>query len=318
LSRSVVPNLFWCIRPFAHLGTFHSSPITQIQQGGWTCSNVIFPMTQITRIANLIIKWKFLSWTHEIPPWGGIPSILGTNGLDGNVYSTQAQASSSFEPVLSVHCLTALDLREGAKQPVDCFIIQIRQWNPWGGRWIEHWKITWSTVRSSALHSHAAEAAILQLCKPEQKRLTAVRRRMSRTHTVSGAATWFALLVNHLMYVVPCVSFRTIENWNKAPVKILASWFPRGPWPHSGCTAARCSGQCHSRRVGQGESMKSRSALQPLCIPLHFCYCRQLNWWVVEQRVQNGLSRFEIPCIPTQWTGERWVEQVSRIHGTAC
>ena len=27
---------------------------------------------------NLIIKWKFLPWTHKIPPWGGIPTRLGT------------------------------------------------------------------------------------------------------------------------------------------------------------------------------------------------------------------------------------------------
>jgi len=26
-SRPVVPNLFWCISPFAHFGTFHSSPV---------------------------------------------------------------------------------------------------------------------------------------------------------------------------------------------------------------------------------------------------------------------------------------------------
>jgi len=38
-------------------------------------------------------------------------------GLDGNVYNTQAQAASSlsFEPVLSIHCLAALDLGAGVK-----------------------------------------------------------------------------------------------------------------------------------------------------------------------------------------------------------
>jgi len=52
-------------------------------------------------------------------------------GLDGNVYNTQAQATSSslsFEPVLSVHCLTAsLDLGTGVEQPIDYLIIQNRQ-----------------------------------------------------------------------------------------------------------------------------------------------------------------------------------------------
>jgi len=29
--------------------------------------------TTLTMNANLNLKWKFLPWTHEIPPWGGIP-----------------------------------------------------------------------------------------------------------------------------------------------------------------------------------------------------------------------------------------------------
>jgi len=44
----------------------------------------------------------------------------GKVGLDGNVYSTQGQAassSSSFEPLLSVHCLTILDFEAGVDQP---------------------------------------------------------------------------------------------------------------------------------------------------------------------------------------------------------
>jgi len=32
--------------------------------------------------------------------------------------------------------------------------------------------------------------------------------------------------------------------------------------------------------------------------------------------VYKRASRFEPPCICTRWTGERWVEQVSRLHGT--
>jgi len=30
------------------------------------------------------------------------------------------------------------------------------------------------------------------------------------------------------------------------------------------------------------------------------------------------VTRFEMPCIPSRWTGERRVEQMSRLHGTAC
>jgi len=45
--------------------------------------------------------------------------------LNGNIYSTQAQAAStsSFEPVLSVQCLAALDLRAGVEQPINCLTI---------------------------------------------------------------------------------------------------------------------------------------------------------------------------------------------------
>jgi len=55
--------------------------------------------------------------------------------------------------------------------------------------------------------------------------------------------------------IVPSVYFRTIENWYKAPVKILSSLFRKRAWPLrtlSGCTTARCFWQCHSRRVGRG------------------------------------------------------------------
>jgi len=32
-------------------------------------------------IGNFTIKWKFLPWTHEIPPQGGIPHRLGTTDV---------------------------------------------------------------------------------------------------------------------------------------------------------------------------------------------------------------------------------------------
>ena len=52
-------------------------------------------------------------------------------GLDGNVYSTQAQiaspSSSSFETVLSIHGLASLDLGAGVEQPFYCLIVQNRQ-----------------------------------------------------------------------------------------------------------------------------------------------------------------------------------------------
>ena len=40
-------------------------------------------------------------------------------------------------------------------------------------------------------------------------------------------------------------------------------------------------------------------------------------WWNVVRRVQ-WVYRFEAPCVCTRWAGERWVEQMPRLHGTAC
>jgi len=45
------------------------------------------------------------------------------------------------------------------------------------GRWIRHWRTTWSTVCSSAPHSQAAEKAMPHLYKQERKFPTPVRRR---------------------------------------------------------------------------------------------------------------------------------------------
>ena len=88
-----------------------------------------------------------------------------------------------------------------------------------------------------------------------------------------------------------------------------------------------CSWQGLSRRVGASvgyESTVSRSVVETLHIPLvirpeHRTYVVVVRWtdellcdWY------KWMSRFEAPCICTRWTGERWVEQLSRLHGTAC
>ena len=46
-------------------------------------------------------------------------------------------------------------------------------------------------------------------------------------------------------------------------------------------------GSAISRGWVEDESAESRSEPQPFCIPPHFCYCCQMNTWVVEHRVQN-------------------------------
>jgi len=49
----------------------------------------------------------------------------------------------------------------------------------------------------------------------------------------------------------------------------------------------------------------------------HVCCFRQMNWWDVVWRLQMGVSLWAaVHC--TRWTGERWVEQMSKLHGTAC
>ena len=84
----------------------------------------------------------------------------------------------------SSHCLAALDLGTSVEQPFDCLIVQNRQSvQSVGGRWIGHWRTTWSTV-CSAPHSQAAEEAITHLYKQERKGPTPVQRRLWRTHAV--------------------------------------------------------------------------------------------------------------------------------------
>jgi len=89
----------------------------------------------------------------------------------------------------------------------------------------------------------------------------------------------------------------------------------------------RCSWQDHSRRVAVGdESTEFRSVFQPLCIPSVICpECRSsivvVRW--TDELLCGGncvqwVSRFENPCIHTRWTGETWVEQMFRRHGTTC
>jgi len=85
----------------------------------------------------------------------------------------------SSEPVVTIHCLAALDLGTGVEQPFSRLINQICQ--------IGHLRPTWSTVCSSAPHSQALERTIFHLCKQERKHPTPVRRRLSRTGVpVSG------------------------------------------------------------------------------------------------------------------------------------
>jgi len=44
-------------------------------------------MQYLQWIGNLTTNWKFLPWTHEIPPSGGIPPRLGTTALQSALRS---------------------------------------------------------------------------------------------------------------------------------------------------------------------------------------------------------------------------------------
>ena len=135
-------------------------------------------------------------------------SYLSSISIPSTVQATSYTNSSSFEPVLSNHCLAALDLGAGVEKPFDCLIVQNSQAMQSMRRSMD-WTLedTWSTVSSSAPHSQAAED-ILHLYKQEWKRPTPVRRRLSRTQAVtdwailggwvSGMKLWSLLgLSNH-------------------------------------------------------------------------------------------------------------------------
>jgi len=60
-----------------------------------------------------------------------------------------------------------------------------------------------------------------------------------------------------------------------------------------------------------------KMVLDPWSRASYICYCRQIS----NELLRSGykwVSRFAMSCIPTLWTGERWVEQMSRLHGTMC
>ena len=70
-------------------------------------------------------------------------------------------------------------------------------------------------------------------------------------------------------------------------------------------------------RVIPGNGYRSRGwKCCPLRIPLVIRPLRQPYEMLCGG--YKWVSRFQAPCICTRWTSERWVEQVSRLHGTAC
>jgi len=72
------------------------------------------------------------------------------------------------------------DLGTGVQKPFDCLVMQNHQaiCVPLEGRWIGHWRTTWSTACFSAPHSQSAVGSMPHLGKQERKCSTPVRRRL--------------------------------------------------------------------------------------------------------------------------------------------
>ena len=89
-----------------------------------------------------------------------------------------------------------------------------------------------------------------------------------------------------------------------------------------------CSWQGHSVSMGADvwdEITESRSVLQPLRFPSVICperctFVVVVTIWSDELLCGKCkcVSRFEMPFVCTRWTGEHWVEQMSRLHCTEC
>ena len=81
----------------------------------------------------------------------------------------------------------------------------------------------------------------------------------------------------------------------------------------------RCSWQSHSGRVVPMSGMEvpttPHSIVDPPSAPHVFCCC-QMNCELCGG--YKSVSRFELPCVPTEWIDESWVEQMCRLHRTVC
>jgi len=131
-------------------------------------------------------------------------SYLSSISIPSTVQATSYTNSSSFEPVLSNHCLAALDLGAGVEKPFDCLIVQNSQAMQSMRRSMD-WTLEDNMVDScsSAPHSQGAEEVILHLYRQERKRSALVWRRLSRTQ----ALLWRAILGGGCRSVAYCDHF---------------------------------------------------------------------------------------------------------------
>jgi len=98
--------------------------------------------------------------------------------------------SWSFESVVSIHCMAALNLRAGVVQPLHCLIIQNRQAVQSTGRSMD-WTCEDDMVDGLFFCATLTgrRGAIPHFYKQERKHPTPVRRHLSRIHAVLGRVT---------------------------------------------------------------------------------------------------------------------------------
>jgi len=63
-----------------------------------------------------------------------------------------------------------------------------------------------------------------------------------------------------------------------------------GLGPRSGYDTARCSWQCHSRRVFRGSKYGVSKCTPTFQHPPHFCFCRQINSWASDGEGRGCLA----------------------------
>ena len=93
----------------------------------------------------------------------------------------------------------------------------VRPCSPWGGRWIGHWRTTWSTVCLSAPHSQVAEEDIPHLYKQGRKRPTPVRRWLSWTtpvHRTTIPGRWVPVSRMNVRSLVKFSNYSAFHRWS--------------------------------------------------------------------------------------------------------
>jgi len=99
-------------------------------------------------------------------------------------------SSSSFEQVITIHCLAELNLRAGVEQSFNCLIIQNHQAVQFMGTWMGWTFEDMVDGLFFCITLKAAEGVISYLCKQEWKHLTLVQRQISHVLGKAFPGVW--------------------------------------------------------------------------------------------------------------------------------